>query len=800
MGIQKVAVIGSGVMGSGIAAQIANAGIPVVLLDIVPKDASDRSMLAKGAVARMLKADPAPFMIAKAAKLITPGNMEDDLGLLSDCDWIVEVVLEDLKIKHATYEKIQKHRKKGSIVSSNTSTIPLHILTEPFGDALAKDFLITHFFNPPRYMRLLELVIGPKTRKDATETIRNFCDINLGKGVVQCHDTPGFIANRLGVFWLTAGINEAINLGVSVEGADAVMSKPVGIPKTGIFGLIDLVGIDLMPHLAESLLSTLPQEDEYRKIFIDYPFVHAMIKAGYTGRKGKGGFYRLDPKSTGKKSKQSLNLNKDSFDENASYRASEKPVLGSVDAGKQGLRAVVTHDDIGGQYAWKVLSQTLSYAASLVPEIADHIADVDEAMRLGYNWKFGPFEMIDQLGAEWFAEKLKNEGRPVPDLLKKVGGGTFYKIENGKQHYFGTDGKYHPVIRPDGVLLLRDIKLGSKPVYKTTSAALWNIGDGVVCVEFTGKMNALDNDVFDVYAHAIKLIGDGSGQYKAMVVYNEGTHFSAGANLGLAIFAMNIGLWPQIEELIAGGQRAYKALKFAPFPVVAAPSGMALGGGCEILLHADHVQAHAETYTGLVEVGVGLIPGWGGCKEMILRFQERERAQYKKATGGERLWFSPMNTPMGAVRQAFETIGTAKVAKSAAEAKEIGYFRDHDGITMNRDRLLFDAKQKALELAKGYKAPEPVKEIRLPGPTGKYALDMAVSDLRKSGKASPYDVFVCDLLARVLSGGDKSDWTVPVSEDDILKLEISEFMKLVKNEGTMNRVEHMLETGKPLRN
>lgn len=797
--IQKVAVIGSGVMGSGIAAQIANAGIPVVLLDIVPKDAADRSMLAKGAIDKMLKADPAPFMSKRNAKLITPGNMEDDLALLSDCDWIVEVVLEDLKIKHATYEKLQAHRKPGSVISSNTSTIPLHLLVEPFGDALAKDFMITHFFNPPRYMRLLELVTGPKTRKDAIKLVRDFCDIQLGKGVVECHDTPGFIANRIGTFWLQASLNHAVDQKVSVEVADAVLSKPVGIPKTGVFGLIDLVGIDLMPHLAQSLLSTLPEGDEYRRIARDFDFIKGMIAAGYTGRKGKGGFYRLDT-AGGKKEKQAFDITAPSFSESA-YHKSDKPRLDSVDAGKAGLRAVVTTDDAGGRYAWAVLRDTLAYAASLVPDIADSIADVDEAMRLGYNWKFGPFEMIDALGAQWFADALKAEGKTVPALVQKVGSGSFYRVENGKMQYFGTDGAYHNVVRAEGVLLLRDIKLYSKPLYKSSSAALWDVGDGVLCVEFTGKMNALDNDVFDVYHHAIKKIGDGKGEWKALVIYNEGTHFSAGANLGLAIFAMNIGLWPQIEELISGGQKAYMALKYAPFPVVAAPSGMALGGGCEILLHADHVQAHAETYCGLVEVGVGLIPGWGGCKELILRFQEKEREQYKKAIGGgDRLWMSPQNTPMGAVRKAFEVIGTATVAKSATEAKEIGYFRDRDGITMNRDRLLFDAKKKALEMAQNYAAPTPVESIRLPGPTGKVALDMAVSDFKKSGKATPYDVIVSDHLAAVLSGGAKADWTAPVSEQDLLKLEIYEFMKLVKNEGTQARVEHMLSTGKPLRN
>lgn len=796
MTIRKVAVIGSGVMGSGIAAQVANAGIPVVLLDIVPKNADDRSALAKGAIEKMLKADPAPFMHPKNAKLVAPGNLEDDLALLGDCDWIIEVVLEDLKVKHATYEKIQKHRKKGSIVSSNTSTIPLHNLVEPFGDALAQDFLITHFFNPPRYMRLLELVVGPKTRKDAAATIEKFCDINLGKGVVHCHDTPGFIANRLGVYWLQAGLAEAINLGISVEEADVVMSRPVGFPKTGIFGLLDLVGIDLMPHLAESLLSTLPAKDAYRDLYQDYPFIHGMIAQGYTGRKGKGGFYRLS-KEGGKKEKQALSLSADKFDEGMYYKAG-KPKPAAAEAGKAGLRAVMESDDLAGRYAWAVLSKVLAYAASLVPEIADDVAAVDEAMRLGYNWKKGPFEMIDDLGPAWFAEKLAAEKIAVPDLLKKVGGGTFYKVENGKQHFFGTDGKYHPIARPEGVLLLRDIKLYSKPVIKTASASVWDAGDGVLCVEFTGKMNTMDTEVFDAYAQASKLIT--AGKYKAMVIYNEGSAFSAGANLGLALFAMNIALWPQIEELITAGQRAYMNLKYAPFPVVAAPSGLALGGGCEILLHVDHVQAHAELYTGLVEVGVGLIPGWGGCKEMILRYRAEEQDNYRKAVGGERLWMAPQNTPMGAVRKAFETIGTAKVAKSAQEAKSLRYLRATDGITMNRDRLLFDAKKKALEMAKDYKAPERVAEIRLPGPSGKVALDMAVADLRKSGKATPYDVTVSGALAAVLTGGKKADWTRPMTEDDILRLEVEEFMELVKNSGTAARIEHMLDTGKPLRN
>lgn len=804
MKISKIAVIGAGVMGSGIAAQVANAGYPVVLLDIVPPDLAkfkgNRNAFAEGAVEKMLKTDPAPFMLPSNAKRITCGNMEDDLNLLGECDWIIEVVVENLEIKHKTYAKLDHHRKKGSIISSNTSTIPLHKLAEGQSDQFKKDFMITHFFNPPRYMRLLELIVSKETRKDAVETVRAFCDIELGKGVVCCHDTPGFIANRLGVFWLTAGVNEAIKQGVSIEVADAVMSKPMGIPKTGVFGLIDLVGVDLMPKLADSLLSTLPENDAYRVEHVDYPFVHQMIEAGYTGRKGKGGFYRLDPNSKDK-SKQALTLKADSFAE-AHYQKADKPKLESADAGKKGLRAVVETEDEGGKYAWEVLRKTLHYAASLVGEIADTVFDIDEAMKLGYNWKQGPFEMIDALGPKWFAAKLKIENMDVPEILQKVGEGTFYRIENGKRQYFGTDGNYHDVKRPEGVLLLSDIKLSSQPVFKNGSAKVWDIGDGVLCFEHQTKMNTFDEDLFALLEQTRTTIEKSEGKYKAMVVYNEASHFSAGANLGVAIFMINIAMWPQVESFVAQGQKVFMNLKFAPFPVVSAPSGMALGGGCEILLASDSVQAHAETYCGLVEVGVGLIPGWGGCKEMILRLQERERSKFAEdmgKIGKKNVWFSPDTTPMGAARQAFETIGTAKVAKSAQEAVEIGYFRETDGITMNRDRLLYDAKQRALNLAENYKAPEKKTEIRLAGAGGRLALDMAVKDLQKSGKATPYDGVVSAHLAEVLTGGG-ADLTDKLTEDDLLKLELKEFMKLVRNEGTLARIEHMLDKGKPLRN
>jgi 3-hydroxyacyl-CoA dehydrogenase len=781
MEIRSAAVIGAGVMGSGIAAHIANAGIPVFLLDIVPQDVkdgrgNDRSVIARTAIDKMLKTDPAPFMHKKNARLITPGNTDDDLEKLANVDWIVEAVVENPTIKSDLYARLNKVRKPGSIVSSNTSTIPLKNLIEGQSEQFAEDFLITHFFNPPRYMRLLEVVAGPATRAEAVASLSAFADKRLGKGVVRCKDRPGFIANRIGTYWIQAAINEAMDQGLTVEEADAVVGRPMGIPKTGVFGLVDLVGLDLMPYVSRSLLNTLPPGDPYRDIYREPELFTRMIAEGYTGRKGKGGFYRMN-KSAGARVKEAVDL------QTGQYRPVGKPSLDSVAAAKGGLRALVEHPDKGGVYARRVLVGLLSYAASLVPEIADDITGVDQAMRLGYNWKFGPFELIDQLGSDWLADALKAEGKPVPALLQNAAGKTFYRTENGKLQFLTTDGTYADLVRPDGVLLLSDIKRAGKPIARNASASLWDIGDGVACLEFTGKMNALDNDVMALIQKAIGLIGDGKGDWKALVVHNEGDNFSVGVNLGLALFAVNIALWPQVEQTVQEGQETYKALKYAPFPVVGAPSGMALGGGCEILLHCDAVQAHAETYMGLVEVGVGVIPGWGGCKEMLTR-----ATLNKKRPGG----------PMPPIAQVFETISLAKVAKSADEARDLMFLRPTDGITMNRDRLLADAKAKALELAANYTPPEPVK-LRLPGPTARAALGLAVDGFRLQGKATPHDVVVSSALAGVLGGGD-TDITREVDEDELLELERAAFMKLVRNPATIARIEHMLTTGKPLRN
>jgi 3-hydroxyacyl-CoA dehydrogenase len=770
--IRKVGVIGAGVMGASIAAHVANAGVPVVLLDIVAKDNPNRSAIAEGAVEKLLKADPAPFMSKATAKFVATGNTEDHLDLLADCDWIIEAVIERLDIKQALYAQIEAVRKQDSVVSSNTSTIPLANLVEGLPERFQQDFIITHFFNPPRYMRLLEVVGGAKSRAGALATVSRFADLMLGKSIVFCKDRPGFIANRLGVYWLQAAVIEAIDAGLDIEEADAIFGKPMGIPKTGVFGLLDLVGLDLMPHINASLAAALPRDDPFHAVNRPVPLVGKLIAEGYTGRKGKGGFYRIN-RDKGKL-KEAIDL------ATGAFRECRKAEIEAIDASGRSLARLLDHDSKHGRYAWRVLGPTLAYAAALVGDAADEVESIDEAMRLGYNWKFGPFALIDQLGGAWFAAKLEASGIPVPAVLRVAGGRPFYRVHDGRRQVLGRDGVYHDMVRPDGVIMLEDIKLAAAPIFKNGSAALWDIGDGVACFEFTSKMNALDNETLDLLMQSIHRVAK---DFKALVIYNEGMNFSAGANLGLALFAANIAAWTEIENLVALGQTTYRMLKYAPFPVVGAPSGMALGGGCEILLHCDAVQAHAETYVGLVEVGVGLIPGWGGCKEMLQR------------------WFGLGRLPKGPmppIAKVFETISTATVAKSAAEAKELLFLRPGDGVTMNRYRLLADAKAGALKLVADYRPPEP-QVLNLPGPSAKVALKMAVDSFARLGKATPYDLVVSGALADVLSGGD-TDITQTVDEDGLLKLERDSFSLLVRQPGTLARIEHMLMTGKPLRN
>jgi len=771
--IKQVAVIGAGVMGAGIAAHIANSGTPVLLLDIVPEGAKNRNAVAEGAVAKMLKTDPAPFMSKRVAKLITCGNIEDDLDKIAKCDWVIEAVIERLDIKQDLYRKIDAVRAKGSVVSSNTSTIPLATLIDGMDESFAQDFIITHFFNPPRYMRLLELVGSGVTCDGVIDAVADFADRKLGKTCVTCHDEPGFIANRLGVYWIQAAMVEAMDRKLTVEEADSVIGRPFGIPKTGVFGLMDLVGLDLMPHVQSSMAGLLDKSDPFHAIYRESELVSKLIADGYTGRKGKGGFYRLN-REGGQKVKESVDL------QTGEFAKSEKARLGSVRAAGKDPRKIMEASDKGGQYGRAVMGKTLAYAAFIAEAAANSIVDVDDAMKLGYAWKTGPFELIDAIGVDALISMLEEDGVEVPALLKKAAGKSFYKVEDGDLYYLGFDGEYAKVTRPDGVILLEDIKRKSERVAGNRAASLWDIGDGVACLEFHTKMNALDSDVLGAIKTSIRTV---KKQFKAMVIYNEGSNFSAGANLGLALFAANIAAWPEIENLVETGQETYKALKYSPFPVVGAPSGLALGGGCEVLLHCDAVQAHGETYIGLVEPGVGLIPAWGGCKEMIRRWAENPKF---------------VKGPMAPSAKAFEIISVATVAKSAMEAKENLFFRETDGITMNRNRLLADAKERALSMVDGYEAPEEFT-YRLPGEAARVAFEMAVDGFHRLGKATDYDRVVAGELAKVLAGGD-TDVTEELSEDDILELEREGFMRLVRNEGTMARVEHMLLTGKPLRN
>jgi 3-hydroxyacyl-CoA dehydrogenase len=747
--MNRIAVIGAGVMGSGIAAQIANAGVRVLLLD--------RGDIAAKALAQAEKTSPAPFMDKSAMKLVATADSDTQLDQIADCDWIIEVIVERLDIKQALYRRIDAVRRPDAIISSNTSTIPLAQLIDGMPDRFAAHFMITHFFNPPRYMRLLELVSGPRTDAAALDRVRAFCDATLGKTPVPCNDTPGFIANRIGTYWMQVALNAALDLGLTVEQADAAMGKPAGIPKTGVFGLLDLIGLDLMPHIVDSLRRTLPPADAFHATIRDWPVLPKLIAGGFTGRKGKGGFYRLD-RSGGGKRMLALDL------ASGEYRAEQQATVAERD-----LPSLLAAATPTGEYARRVLGATLAYSAALVGEIAGD---------LGYNWKRGPFEMIDQIGAAAFADRLRSAGQPVPAILQS--GQKLYRVQDGKRQFLGLDGVYHDIVRAPGVLLLSDIKLASKPLLKNASAAAWDIGDGVVCFELTSKMSSFDPAIMELLGKTLELVGK---SYKALIIGSDNDTFSAGANLGLALFAANIAAWGEIEKMVAGGQETFKAMKYAPFPVVAAPAGLALGGGCEIVLNANAVQAHAELYMGLVECGVGLIPGWGGCGEVI----ERWRSHGKLPNG-----------PMPAVVKTFEQVSTAAVSTSAADAKRLMYLRPTDGISMNRDRLLADAKARALSMVDGYQPPKP-PEFHLPGNAGKIGLVMAAEGFRRRGIATEYDVTVATALAEVLSGGP-ADLIDTVSEADMLKLERTAFMRLVHNAPTLARIEHTLATGKPLRN
>jgi 3-hydroxyacyl-CoA dehydrogenase len=759
--IRKAAVIGAGVMGAGIAAHMANAGLDVVLLDL---DAA----FAAGAIERQVKAGG--FMAPALASKVRAGSTAADLDLLKDADWIVEAVAERLDIKQGLYRQIEAIRKPGSVVSSNTSTIPLKALVEGLPASFVQDFLISHFFNPPRRMRLLELVAGPQTRPEAIAAVTRACDIALGKSVVLAKDTPGFIGNRIGVFWLLAAMHEAIALGLDVEEADAVLGKPFGIPATGLFGLLDLVGIDLMTSITQSFRASLPAGDPMLQYAELPPVVAGMIAAGRIGRKSGGGFYRV---SADKKTREAIDL------ETGEYRAQRPAVSESVQAAGGNLSALVADPGRGGRLAAAAMGRTLLYAAALVPEIADTPADVDEAMRLGYGWAEGPFELADRLGAAWLVEQAETMGPPAPPLVREaLDAGGFYATQDGRRACL-TPGGFRPIPQPEGVFRLADHKRTARPVAYASDASLWDMGDGVGLIEINTKLNTLGPGVLEALDTFTDLA---PGLFKALVIGSDQPYFSAGADLKVFVEAAKGG-----PESFAGylrqGQQVFRKIKYLPIPVVAAAAGAAVGGGCELLLHCATVQAHAELNVGLVETRIGVIPGWGGCKELMLRLSEPGRTR----------------GPLAPAQGAFDAIGYARVSTSALDARALGFLRESDGITMNLDRLLADAKAAALRKADGYQAPEP-RLLVLAGPSGASALLSALDGAELAGRLMPHDRVVGEALIGVLTGGPAADPVRPQPEDALFDLEREAFLTLYATPATQDRVQHMLTTRKPLRN
>ncbi len=771
--IKKAAVIGAGTMGSGIASHLTNAGVPVVLLDLPREGGGDRSAVARGAVERLLRASPPPFMHRDNAALITPGNLDDDLHLLADVDWIAEAIVERIEVKRDLYRRIDPVRRAGSFVSSNTSTLPLSMLVEGMPDTFRRDFCITHFFNPVRYMRLLEIVAGPDTRPEVIDVLTRFCDVALGKGVVPCRDTPGFLGNRVGVFALQAGLVEAAAQGLTVEEADAVMGRPMGIPKTGLFGLYDLIGLDLMLDVVNSLAAPLPDDDPFHQVAPGIPVVRTLVAAGHTGNKGGAGFYRTR-EAGGRPVRDAVDL------ASGEYRPAKRPVPDAARAGERdGLRALVEHPDPCGRFAWRVLARTLSYAASLIPEVADTPLPVDEAMKLGYGWARGPFEMIDALDPAWFRERLSADGFPVPPALEAVAGDTFYRVHDGRIEQRARDG-YVPVERAPGIQRLTDLKRTRERILGNDVASLWDVGEGVACVEFHSKANALSPQSMAVLAQSVVRASE---EFRALLVHNDGAHFSVGFNLEFALDCARRKTWSALETALRDFQDACRACSYATVPVVAAPSGLGLGGGFEVLVHCDALQVHANTTVGLVETLVGVVPSGGGCKAMLHRWTQDARDADEAQSGALRV---------------FDLIGKARTAVSPQEARPLRLMRDRDRVTMNRDRLLTEGKALALALADGYAPPAPPAFIAL-GREGMAVMDAVLDDLVAKGIALPHDVVVSRALARLLCGGDAQRGT-SVSEDDLLALERETFIDLASTAATVARIEHMLETGRPLRN
>jgi 3-hydroxyacyl-CoA dehydrogenase len=795
--IRKAAVLGAGVMGAAIAAHLANVGIPSLLLDIVPPGAGkDRDKIARMGLEKAINARPAAFYSKKAARLVTVGNIEDDLEELADVDWIIEAVVERLDIKHNLYVQIEQVLTPGTIISSNTSGLPAHMLTEGRSEDFRRNFLITHFFNPVRYMKLLEIVPDVNTNPELMQFMQRFATEVLGKGVVICKDTPNFIANRIGIYGFMSVLRRALNEGYTVGEVDAILGPGMGRPKSAIFRTGDLSGLDTSLHVADNLYENVPN-DEQRDIFRVPDVMREMVQRGWLGEKSGQGFYKRVKDPGGQSTILELNLKTLEYEPQQKVRFPSIGAARNIEDPVKRTLTVLDGDDRASQLARETTADSLVYAANLAQEIADSIVAIDEAMRWGFNFDLGSFEVWDALlqHPATLDKVMQSAGyTQLPELVRRVqteGQGTFYIGTPGNRQYFDFHtNSYKPIPTPGGAISLAAAKASNKVLRDNGSASLIDLGDGIACIEFHTKMNTIDEGIIDMLRYAVE---DGQKQFRGLVINNDAADFSAGANVFLVLMGARQGEWKMLETAINGLQQAHQMLKYSPIPVVAAPTGRALGGGAEIVMHASHVRAYAETYIGLVEVGVGLVPAGGGCKELLLRHGASVTDQLAKKTGGP---FTPS-------RRAFEIISFATVSTSAAEAQDLRFLRKSDNITVNRDLLLRDAKADALQLAEARQAgkwqPPQAPMLVLPGTGARLVLEQQIENLLITGKISEHDAIIGNHLARVVTGGDCSPIT-PVTEQQVLDLEREAFLSLSGMEKTQERMQAILMTGKPLRN
>ncbi|PYS45660.1 MAG: 3-hydroxyacyl-CoA dehydrogenase [Acidobacteria bacterium] len=800
--IEKAAVLGAGTMGAQIAAHLANAHIPVILLDIVPRELPPeeeakgltlespevRNRIARSGLEAAKKAKPAAFFTQDLASLIRVGNFDDDLAKLKDCDLIIEAVVENLDIKRKLYERVEHARRPGSVVASNTSGIPIRQLAEGRSEDFRAHFLGVHFFNPPRYLHLVEIIRTEWTKPEVSCAMFGFLNQRLGKGVVPAKDRPNFIANRIGTFGALHTIKTMIEDGYTIEEVDKMTGQAVGRPKTATFRTFDLVGLDVFGHVVKNIYDALP-DDEEREVFRAPVFLSDMIQSGLLGNKTKGGFYR---KKKGEGEKQEIwTLDTASLE----YRPSQKVKLPSLEMAKnieatpERIRSLVWSKDRVGMFLWKTMSRTLRYAANRIPEIADTVLEVDRAMRWGFNWEIGVFETWDAIGVEKAVARMREEGQQIPLNVEKMleaGAASFYKNENGQKFYFDfASAQYVPVADQPGVIILKSVKERTGVIKKNAGASLVDIGDGVACLEFHSKMNAIGGDTLQMLKTSLAEV---EKNFVGLVVGNQGVNFSVGANLMLLLLEAQEENWEEIDMIIRAFQNATMSLRYSAKPVVVAPFQMTFGGGCEMALHADRVRAAAETYIGLVEVGVGLIPAGGGTKEMLVRALD---AIPKGADDAD---------PFPFVKRAFETIALAKVATSAEEARTFGFLSADDTISMNSDRLIADAKQEVLALAStGYIEPQQRADIMALGMPALATIKLGIHQMKRGGFISDYDALIGEKLALILTGGDLNHPT-RVSEQYLLDLEREAFLSLCGERKTQERIGHMLKTGKPLRN